>query len=162
MIENIERHVGLGAHLERAIIEGAGEVGTPTFLATLCICIVFVPVFLLQGTAKYLFSPLSVSVIVSLLASLVLSFTLVPVLFKYLMRSALHAAPVPAGAGARLSPLQQMHVAFERRFQRFREQYRNVLAWSVAHARPTVLAFLLLMGPRSRSSRSSGGISFPR
>ena len=59
----------------------------PTFLSTLSICIVFVPVFLLQGTAKYLFSPLSLSVCISLLASLVLSFTLVPVLFKYLMRS---------------------------------------------------------------------------
>ena len=141
VIENIERHVGLGAPLERAIIEGAGEVGTPTFLATLCICIVFVPVFLLQGTAKYLFSPLSVSVIVSLLASLLLSFTLVPVLFKYLMSSAVHAAPVPAPA----NPLLRLHLAFERRFQRLRERYRNVLAWSVAHARPTVLAFLLLM-----------------
>ena len=87
VIENIERHVRLGEPLDEAIINGAGEVGVPTFLSTLCICIVFVPVFLLQGTAKYLFSPLSLSVCVSLLASLVLSFTLVPVLFKYLMRS---------------------------------------------------------------------------
>src|ERR1700733_13965718 len=87
VIENIERHLHLGEPLERAIITGAGEVGVPTFLATLCICIVFVPVFLLQGTAKYLFSPLSTSVCVSLLASLALSFTMVPVLFNYLMRS---------------------------------------------------------------------------
>src|ERR1700729_276417 len=86
VIENIERHVHLGEPLERAIISGAGEVGVPTLLATLCICIVFVPVFLLQGTAKYLFSPLSLSVCVSLLASLVLSFTMVPVLFMSLMR----------------------------------------------------------------------------
>src|SRR4029077_6723718 len=94
VIENIERHAGLHEHLEDAIVHGAGEVGTPTMLSTLCICIVFVPVFLLQGTAKYLFSPLSVSVIVSLIASLALSFTLVPVLFSYLMRSQLegHAA----------------------------------------------------------------------
>ena len=63
-------------------------MAVPTFLSTLCICIVFVPVFLLQGTAKYLFSPLSLSVIGSLLASLVLSFTMVPVLFNYLMRRA--------------------------------------------------------------------------
>ncbi len=87
VIENIERHVGLGEPLEQAIIDGASEVAIPTLLATLCICIVFVPVFLLQGTAKYLFSPLSLSVCVSLLASLVLSFTMVPVLFMYLMRS---------------------------------------------------------------------------
>jgi len=81
VIENIERHVGLGEPLETAIVRGAGEVGVPTFLSTLCICIVFVPVFLLEGTAKYLFSPLSISVCVSLVASLALSFTLVPVLF---------------------------------------------------------------------------------
>src|SRR5271157_5978925 len=87
VIENIERHLRGGEPLEPAIINGAGEVGLPTFLATLCISIVFVPVFLLQGTAKYLFSPLSLSVCVSLIASLALSFTLVPVLFKYLMRS---------------------------------------------------------------------------
>ena len=86
VIENIERHLGLGKTLIPGIEDGAAEVGMPTMLATLAICIVFVPVFLLQGTAKYLFSPLSLSVFISLLASLVLSFTLVPVLFKYLMR----------------------------------------------------------------------------
>ncbi|SPF50787.1 membrane hypothetical protein [Syntrophobacter sp. SbD1] len=87
VIENIERHLRSGGPLESAVIGGAGEVGTPTFLSTLCICIVFVPVFLLEGTAKYLFSPLSLSVCISLIASLALSFTLVPLLFKYLMRS---------------------------------------------------------------------------
>src|SRR6185312_13804949 len=84
---NIERHLGLNKGLVAGIEEAAAEVGVPTMLATLAICIVFIPVFLLQGTAKYLFSPLSTSVILSLLVSLVLSFTLVPVLFKYLMRS---------------------------------------------------------------------------
>ncbi len=70
VIENIERHIGLGEPLERAILTGAGEVGAPTFLATLSIGVVFVPVFLLTGTAKYLFSPLSLSVIIALSASL--------------------------------------------------------------------------------------------
>jgi len=87
VIENIERHVKLGEELTEAIVTGCGEVGVPTMLSTLSISIVFVPVFLLQGTAKYLFSPMSLSVCVSLIASLVLSFTLVPVLFNYLMRS---------------------------------------------------------------------------
>src|ERR1700736_3143459 len=91
VIENIERHAGLHDSLHNAIVNGAGEVGVPTMLSTLCICMVFVPVFLLQGTAKYLFSPLSVSVIVSLVASLALSFTMVPVLFLYLMRNGAHA-----------------------------------------------------------------------
>src|SRR6202167_5378788 len=87
VIENIERHVGLGERVEQAILNGAAEVGIPTFLSTLSICVVFVPVFLLTGVAKYLFSPLSLSVIVELAASLVLSFTLVPVLFRALIRA---------------------------------------------------------------------------
>jgi multidrug efflux pump subunit AcrB len=158
VIENIERHAGLHEHLQVAVVRGAGEVGVPTFLSTLCICIVFVPVFLLQGTAKYLFSPLSVSVIVSLLASLALSFTMVPVLFLYLMRSqpkGAHQAPRPvAGPSgpdwrARLGRLgrrlHQMHLAFERGFHRFRDGYRNALAWALSQAKVTVLAFIAIM-----------------
>ncbi|HWZ64505.1 MAG TPA: efflux RND transporter permease subunit [Steroidobacteraceae bacterium] len=159
VIENIERHAGLHQHLPDAVVHGAGEVGVPTFLSTLCICIVFVPVFLLEGTAKYLFSPLSISVIVSLLASLALSFTMVPVLFLYLMRSQSggghHAAPAPAGPvpeaawRARLARLVQLlhavHVGFERGFQRFRDTYRNALAWALSAPKATVLAFLAVM-----------------
>ena len=158
VIENIERHAGLHQHLPEAVVQGAGEVGVPTFLSTLCICIVFVPVFLLEGTAKYLFSPLSVSVIVSLLASLALSFTMVPVLFLYLMRSqsggAHPAAPAPSAAPAgawraylaelgRL--LHSVHLRFEDGFRRSREAYRNALAWALSHSRITVLAFLAIM-----------------
>src|ERR1700683_3072251 len=119
VIENIERHAGLHQTLREAIVHGAGEVGTPTFLSTLCICIVFVPVFLLEGTAKYLFSPLSVSVIVSLLASLVLSFTMVPVLFFYLMRSVVHVSETPEATtphGGIGQSLYRVHVSFEAGF----------------------------------------------
>jgi multidrug efflux pump subunit AcrB len=153
VIENIERNIGVRAHLSDAIVQGCGEVGTPTFLSTLCICIVFVPVFLLQGTAKYLFSPLSVSVIVSLLASLALSFTMVPVLFFYLMRR--HARPAH-GAGAaqsglapgplaRLHPLLRVHVAFEHGFRQFRAAYRNALAWALSQPKLIVLVFIGIM-----------------
>lgn len=149
VIENIERHAGLHDKLRDAIIHGAGEVGTPTFLSTLCICIVFVPVFLLQGTAKYLFSPLSVSVIVSLLASLALSFTMVPVLFLYLMRGApgvQHAAPAARSARAGLLQLLGgIHRGFESGFQRFRDGYRNAVSFALSEARITVLVFLGIM-----------------
>jgi multidrug efflux pump subunit AcrB len=144
VIENIERHAGLHDKLEAAIIGGASEVVVPTALATLCICIVFVPVFLLQGTAKYLFSPLSVSVIVSLLASLALSFTLVPTLFKYLMRDAGGHAALAAPRASR-NPLVRAHVAFERRFRAFRETYRDALAWALARPRVTAAAFGVLL-----------------
>jgi multidrug efflux pump subunit AcrB len=150
VIENIERNIGLRAHLSDAIVHGCGEVGTPTFLSTLCICIVFVPVFLLQGTAKYLFSPLSVSVIVALLASLALSFTMVPVLFYYLMRA--HAHPVHAAvpsahdAGAtRAHPLMRIHLGFERGFRRFRDDYRNAVAWALSQPKLIVLVFIGIM-----------------
>src|SRR5215472_14406584 len=143
VIENIERHVSAGEPLEYAILHGAGEVGLPTFLATLCISIVFVPVFLLQGTAKYLFSPLSVSVIVSLLASLALSFTLVPVLFKYLMRGAAHGAA--SAIEKRPNLFRRLHLGFERGFSRFREVYRESAAWAAAKPLPTALFFFVLM-----------------
>ena len=154
VIENIERHAGLHDHLRDAIVHGAGEVGTPTFLSTLCICIVFVPVFLLTGTAKYLFSPLSMSVIVALLASLALSFTMVPVLFLYLMRTVLqvgrgaaHAAhqEAAATAAAQAHPLMRVHLGFESGFRAFREAYRNALAWALSQPKATVLAFLAIM-----------------
>src|SRR6201995_5700088 len=106
-----------GNPLRQAIVSGCGEVAVPTALSTLCICIVFVPVFLLQGTAKYLFTPLSLSVCVSLIASLALSFTLVPVLFVYLMRTSLkgHAAQaLRAGVGRpRLNFFGAIHHGFE-------------------------------------------------
>src|ERR1700733_15135205 len=142
VIENIERHAGLHQNMREAIIRGAGEVGTPTVLSTLCICIVFVPVFLLEGTAKYLFSPLSVSVISSLLASLVLSFTLVPVLFNFLMRGAGHAADPSAPS---TNPFLRVHQRFEHGFNAARETYRNALSWCLAFPRYAGAAFLGLM-----------------
>jgi multidrug efflux pump subunit AcrB len=149
VIENIERHVGLGKSVTNAIIDGVQEILLPTFLATLSICIVFVPVFLLQGTAKYLFSPFSLSVVLSLLASLVLSRTLVPVMFMYLMRSSVeqhrsHGGRPPVSGFAR--PFVAIHYGFEAGFYAFREYYRSGLAWVCAKPLPTVVFFVLLMG----------------
>jgi multidrug efflux pump subunit AcrB len=151
VIENIERHVALREPLHQAIVSGANEVAIPTFLSTLCICIVFVPVFLLEGTAKYLFSPLSLSVIGALLASLALSFTMVPVLFEHLMRGAVHefaeevaAAPDPSEARSK-NVLVRFQAAFERRFERFREAYRDTVSWALSEARLTILAFVGLI-----------------
>jgi multidrug efflux pump subunit AcrB len=152
VIENVERHVGLGEDIERAILTGTSEVAVPTFLATLSISVVFVPVFLLTGTAKYLFSPLSLSVIISLSASLVLSFTLVPILFKYLMASQVHAAhgapaaqPSPSPRRG-FNPLSYIHRGFERGFERFREIHRNTLSWTVERPLATVGFFGVLIG----------------
>ena len=151
VIENIERHVGQKEPLVSAIVSGAGEVGIPTILSTICICIVFVPIFLLQGVAKYLFSPLSLSVCVSLIASLLLSFTLVPLLFRILMRSAVErhsahdAGQPPAPARRTFNPFRAIHDVFERGFSGFREAYRDGLSLSVTHSMVTVPFFGLLM-----------------
>jgi multidrug efflux pump subunit AcrB len=151
VIENIERHVKEGEALRQAIVSGCGEVAVPTALSTLCICIVFVPVFLLEGTAKYLFSPLSLSVCVSLIASLALSFTLVPVLFAYLMRSQLeghgdagHASHEPAPR-SRFNIFSLIHHKFEDGFNSLRDGYRNVVAFCVGRAGITSVFFLLLI-----------------
>lgn len=151
VIENIERHLAMGKQIVPGIEDGAAEVGVPTALATLAICIVFIPVFLLQGTAKYLFSPLSTSVIVSLLASLVLSFTLVPVLFNFLMRSYIqkhrHQSNTQHVARRQsFNPFSWAHYEFERGFNAFRNLYRNTVAWSVGRPLPTVIFFVLLIG----------------
>jgi multidrug efflux pump subunit AcrB len=150
VIENIERHLSEGDGLTQAIVDGCGEVAVPTALSTISICIVFVPVFLLQGTAKYLFSPLSLSVCVSLIASLALSFTLVPVLFAKLMRSTVevHAAGGHGGVAARsrFNVFSAFHQRFERGFHSFREAYRNNLAYCVTNPAVTGVFFLIALG----------------
>ena len=150
VIENIERNLGLGHDLVPAIETGSAEILKPTLVSTIAICVVFVPVFLLRGTAKYLFSPLSFSVIVSLLASLVLSRTLVPVLFKMLMKSQIAKHGKRGGAHdiqARRTrnPFLAIHYSFERLFNGFRNGYRAYLAWAVAYPLRTGAFFLVLI-----------------
>jgi multidrug efflux pump subunit AcrB len=151
VIENIERHVAMNEPLRQSIVVGASEVAVPTFLSTLCICIVFVPVFLLQGTAKYLFSPLSLSVMGALLASLALSFTMVPVLFNMLMRGSVHAFHDEAQhrpVGRHAAPKNifvRFQAGFERGFESFRDKYRNALAWTLSESVATIAAFAILI-----------------
>ncbi len=166
VIENIERHLMvLRKNITAAIIDGAAEIGAPTLLSTLAICVVFVPVFLLQGTAKYLFSPMSLSVCVSLVASLVLSFTLVPVLFKYLMRKHMQTHqdhnPMDVHHKTR-NPLRLFHRAFDKGFNRFRESYRTALSWCVRRPLPTVVFFILLMSASCLLFPALGEDFFPQ
>ncbi len=150
VIENVERNLGLGKDLLPAIEEGSAEIMRPTLISTLAICVVFVPVFFLTGTSKYLFSPLSLSVIISLLASLILSFTLVPVLFNLLMRKWVQRHGKRGGAHdirnrTTHNPFLAMHYAFEGLFNAFRNTYRAYLAWAVHRPLVTTAFFLLLM-----------------
>ena len=146
VIENIERHRSEGASLTDAIVNGAREVGTPMLLSTLSICLVFVPVFLLSGVAKYLFSPLSLAVLLSLLASLVLSFTVVPVMFDFLLASH-HHGHEHGHDPEQLSrnPFVKAHQIFNRGFERLRYRYRNAVAWAVGAPWMTAIFFGVLI-----------------
>jgi multidrug efflux pump subunit AcrB len=124
-IENIERHLHLGKPLDDAIIDGAGEIGVPAFVSTLCICIVFVPMFFLSGVARFLFVPLAEAVVFAMVASYLLSRTLVPTLVMLLMRGT-HGDGRPEDA-ARPSPLQRVYRAFDRQFERVRRAYTVLL-----------------------------------
>lgn len=150
-IENIERNLALGKDIVTAIEEGSAEILIPTFVSTLAVCIVFVPVFLLKGTAKYLFTPLSLSVIISLLVSLILSFTLVPVLFKLLMKSyvAIHGKrPGAHDIRSRMlrNPFTAVHYGFDALFHAFRNRYQSSLEWAVRRPLATACFFFLLIG----------------
>jgi multidrug efflux pump subunit AcrB len=123
-IENIERHLHLGKPLEDAIMVGAGEIGVPAFVSTLCICIVFVPMFFLSGVARFLFVPLAEAVVFAMVASYILSRTLVPTLVMLLMRGTQGASD----ASAKPSLLQRTYRAFDRQFERVRGAYTVALA----------------------------------
>src|SRR5262245_16308071 len=120
-IENIHRNQTLGKPLTVAILDGSAEVIQPLTVATLAICIVFFPVLLLTGPARFLFIPLGITVVLAMLASYVLSFTVVPAFARYLLKDHDHDARKSQGLGARLS------AAFDRGFDRFRNAYGNVL-----------------------------------
>jgi multidrug efflux pump subunit AcrB len=122
-IENIERHLHLGTPLVEAIEVGAGEIGPAAFVSTLCICIVFVPMFFLSGVARFLFVPLAEAVVFAMLASYLLSRTLVPTLVMLLM-GGVHGA----AAGARQSLLQRVYLSFDRQFEHVRRAYTLVLS----------------------------------
>lgn len=142
VIENIERHAAMNDQLTDAIVHGAAEVALPTALATLCISIVFVPIYLLEGTAHYLFSPLSTSVILALSASLVLSFTLVPTLFKLLM-----TGEHQHDEAKDLRFIGRLHRRFEEKFERLRRFYELILNQMLDNPRAVYMgaASVLLM-----------------
>ncbi|HEV2388230.1 MAG TPA: efflux RND transporter permease subunit [Candidatus Acidoferrales bacterium] len=139
-IENINYHLEGGEELEAAILEGARQIAVPALVSTLAICIVFVPMFFLTGVAKYLFVPLAEAVVFAMLASYVLSRTLVPTMAKYMLKA--------YGAGGRglpapsRNPLTLGQRGFERWYQQVRVQYRQTLGACIARQRTFALCFL--------------------
>ena len=137
-IENVHRQMALGKPLRQAILDGAQEIALPAFVSTLCICIVFVPMFLLTGVGRYLFVPLAEAVVFAMLASYVLSRTLIPTLvlwfyknYNYYEAHEKHGAESQTPAWAR--PFAAFQAAFERGFERLREGYRGMLAAALSN-----------------------------
>lgn len=124
-IENIERQLHLGKSPKQAILDGAAEIAMPALVSTLCICIVFVPMFFLEGVAHYLFVPLAEAVVFAMLASWVLSRTLIPTLVMYLMQHRVHQVDTEKS----ISLLRRVHLAFDNGFERIRHQYVVLLAY---------------------------------
>ncbi|WP_324677978.1 efflux RND transporter permease subunit [Hymenobacter sp. GOD-10R] len=197
-IENIHRNMGMKKGLKRSILDGAQQIATPALVATLAICIVFVPVFFLAGAASSIFAPLAMAVIFAMLASYLLSRTLVPTMVMYLLRKELpiyhkeggahlpssevrddhpvsaqearleqllrenyekqHASMTPdeddelpitdaerrASEGIERSWVWRVHKGFDHGFEKFRENYRSALAWSLHHRRTVVTCFAVL------------------
>ncbi|MEA3162636.1 MAG: hypothetical protein QOE88_454, partial [Verrucomicrobiota bacterium] len=148
-IENIDRHLEEGKSLHDGILDGAAQIAVPAFVSTLCICIVFVPIFFLSGTAKFLFAPLGEAVIFAMLASYVLSRTLVPTLAMYWLGGDHAKHNEAAGHGA--APARRknwifgtfgaINRGFNARFESFREGYRDLLAMCLRNTRTVVILF---------------------
>jgi CzcA family heavy metal efflux pump len=146
-IENINWHLEQGKGVMEAILDGAAQIVTPAFVSLLCICIVFVPMFFLPGVAGFLFVPMALSVVFAMIASFILSRTLVPTLAMYLLRPHKpgdedeHLAGTP---GSR-NPLVRFQRGFEHRFERIRASYIGMLQRALTARKPFMLGFLIVV-----------------
>ncbi|HTS59766.1 MAG TPA: efflux RND transporter permease subunit [Terriglobales bacterium] len=136
-IENINRNLAQGKEVEHAILDGAQQIAVPAFVSTLSICIVFVPMFFLTGVARYLFVPLGEAVVFAMLASYLLSRTLVPTMAKYLLHSLEEHPPAE-----QQNFLVRLQLRFEQAFEALRDRYRDLLARCLERRRSFLLAFL--------------------
>ena len=135
-LENIERHLHMGDGLYESIMKGAGEIAVPALVSTICICIVFVPMFFLGGVAKYLFVPLAQAVIFAMLASYILSRTLVPTMAYLLLGKT-------AQQGRIDRTIYAVHVRFNARFEKLRTAYVLLLSHLLTHRKQFIFGFLL-------------------
>ena len=134
-IENIERNLAQKKTLIGAILDGAEQIAVPAFVSTLCICIVFIPIFFLSGVAKFLFSPLALAVIFAMLASYLLSRTIVPTFVHFLLKG-------HAGKGHEETPsglVWEIHSRFNSKYEQFRTHYLSLLKWCLNHTKRVII-----------------------
>ncbi len=140
-IENINRNLEAGKEIEQAILDGAAQIATPALVSTLAICIVFVPMFFLSGVSKYLFVPMAEAVVFAMLASYLLSRTVVPTMARYLLHE--HDDAEAARKQASRNPFTRFQLAFEARFEKIRVGYLRFLTLAVDHARVFLVLFVI-------------------
>ena len=141
-IENINRNLEAGKEIEQAILDGAAQIATPALVSTFAICIVFVPMFLLSGVARYLFVPLAEAVVFAMLASYLLSRTVVPTMARYLLKE--HDEEAAQQKRQSRNPLVRFQLAFEHHFERLRHGYVRLLTFCVDHAVAFIVVFLVV------------------
>ncbi|HEY5757446.1 MAG TPA: efflux RND transporter permease subunit [Steroidobacter sp.] len=140
-IENINWHLEHGKDVHTSILDGAAQIVTPAFVSLLCICIVFVPMFFLEGVARFLFVPMALAVIYAMVCSFILSRTLVPTMSMYLLKPHSHAdATAPSS-----NPLVRFQRGFSEKFERFRGSYKEMLIVAMSHRRGFVTAFMVFV-----------------
>ena len=136
-IENIERNLAMGKEMKTAILDGAQQIAVPAFVSTLCICIVFVPMFFLTGVARFLFVPLAEAVSFAMLASYLLSRTLIPTMVMFIMRGHEHRAAETK------NPFVKFQRKFERWFEKFRGGYQQLLETTLEHRKLFSICFVI-------------------
>ena len=143
-IENTHRNMGMRKPLVRAVLDGAQQIAVPAFVSTLSICIVFVPVLLLTGAAKYLFTPLAMAVVFAMLASYLLSRTLIPTMVHYMLKPevALYQKGQHGESAGGKGIFWRSHYWFNSRFERLRFYYTGFLDWSLEHRGPVLTVFM--------------------
>ena len=141
-IENINRNLESGKEIEQAILDGAAQIAVPAFVSTLSICIVFVPMFFLSGVSRYLFVPLAEAVVFAMLASYLLSRTVVPTMAKYLLKE--HDDAEAERKKTSRNPFVAFQRGFEHYFEKIRGGYVRILTFTVDHPTAFIVAFLLI------------------
>jgi len=146
-IENTHRNMAEKRPLTQAILHSAQQVAAPAFVSTLSICIVFVPVVLLTGAAKYLFTPLAEAVAFAMMASYFLSRTLVPTMMHFLLGKeiALYQDPGESEREEKRSFIWRIHAKFDRQFERMQHRYKTLLEWCLENSAITLALFGLLL-----------------
>lgn len=143
-IENINWHLEQGKEVKESILDGAAQIVTPAFVSLLCICIVFIPMFFLEGVSRFLFVPMAEAVMFAMVSSFILSRTLVPTMANYLLKK---YAPDTDEHGTVQSsnPLMRFQRGFEARFKRFQAGYKDVLTMAIAHRRIFIMGFMAVI-----------------